>query len=234
MCSDHSVDELVDEFLSVSPSTTILVRVSLLSESLLGGVELEGPEEVVGFLEVGSDGLDLVDEVFNAGNAVLLGEGAFNDRVVGQGNSGAANLAVASLVDKLSDHAGGGVAVSNVGLNSSHHVHGGFVKSHEHTVVELSESQKLQDLFAGGVKLVDTISLKISTSVYSVIKYPKIQEICNEALLINKAASLGNSLGIEILGLCNLPSGSDDESKLCFRLNEEVTGVLGGSSGVNK
>ena len=206
---------------------------SLLSESLLGGVQFEGPQEVVCLLEVGTDLSNLVDEVLNAGNAVL-GEGRFNDRVVGQGNSGAANLAVASLVDKLSDHAGGGVAVSNVGLNSSHHVHGGFVKSHEHTVVELSESQKLQDLFAGGVKLVDTISLKISTSVYSVIKYPKIQEICNEALLINKAASLGNSLGIEILGLCNLPSGSDDESELCFWLNEEVASVLGVSSGCNK
>jgi hypothetical protein len=146
--------------------------VSLLSESLLGGVQFEGPQEVVCLLEVDSDLSNLVDEVLNAGNAVL-GECRFNDRVVSQGNSGAIDLAVASLVDKLSDHAGGGVAVSNVWLNSSNHVHGGLVKSHEHTVVELSESQELQDLFAGGVKLVDTISLKyqqISSLSYQIPK----------------------------------------------------------------
>ena len=39
---------------------------SLLLEALKGGVELEGPQEVVGFLEVGTDGNDLMDEVFNA------------------------------------------------------------------------------------------------------------------------------------------------------------------------
>lgn len=35
-CSEHSLDELVDELLSVSPSTTVLVGVSLGSETLMG------------------------------------------------------------------------------------------------------------------------------------------------------------------------------------------------------
>lgn len=134
---------------------------SLLGEALLGRAELEGPEEVVGLLEVGTDGGDLVDEVLNGSNTVL-GELALNDGVVGQGDAGAANLTVASLVDELSNHALGRVAVSNVGLNSSDHVHGGLVESHEHTVVELSESEELQDFLAGGVELVDTIKGKVS------------------------------------------------------------------------
>lgn len=96
-----------------------------------------------------------MDEIFNAGNA-LLSEGSFNDAVVGQGDSGAVDLTVASLVDELLDGGLGWVAVSDVGLNSSDHVDGSLVKSDEDTVVELSQSEELENLFAGGVQLVDT------------------------------------------------------------------------------
>ena len=155
--SEHSLDELVDEILSVAPDTTVLVGVSLGGEALLGRSQLEGPEEVVGLLEVGTDGDDLVDEVFNASNTVLS-EDTLNNRVVGEGNSRSIDLTVASLVDKLSNHTLAGVTIGNVGLNSSDHVHGGLVESNEHTVVELSQSEELQNLSAGRVKLVDTIN----------------------------------------------------------------------------
>lgn len=90
----------------------------------------------------------------------MLSELTLNNGVVGQGDAGAANLTVASLVDELSNQTLRGVAVSNVGLDSSDHVHGGLVESHEHSVVELSQSEELQDFLAGGVKLVDTITGK--------------------------------------------------------------------------
>ena len=130
---------------------------SLGSEALLGRAKLEGPEEVVGFLEAGTDGGNLVDKILNAGEAYLA-EGSLNDGVVGERNSLAVDLTVASLVDELSDQTLRRVAVGDVGLNSSDHVHGGLVKSDEHTVVELSQSEELEDLFASGVKLVDTIN----------------------------------------------------------------------------
>ena len=107
---------------------------SLGGKALLGRAELERPEEVVGLLELGTDGGDLVNEIFNAGKAELA-EGSLNNRVVTERNSLAIDLTVASLVDELSDQALGGVSVGNVGLNSSDHVHGGLVKSDEHTVV---------------------------------------------------------------------------------------------------
>jgi hypothetical protein len=50
----------------------------------------------------------------------------------------------------------GGVAVGHVRLNSSDHVDGGLVKLDEDSVVELSESEKSEDLLALGVELVDT------------------------------------------------------------------------------
>jgi len=134
--------------------------VSLLgtgAESLSGGGELEGPEEVVGLLELGSDGPDLVDEVLNALDAsVLKSFTVSDDGVIGDGDSGSVDLAVSSLVDELLDGGSGRVSVGDVGLDNSDHVHGGLGHSDEHSVVELSESKELHDLLALGAQLVDT------------------------------------------------------------------------------
>lgn len=129
---------------------------SLLSEALLGRVKLEGPEEVVDLLEVGSNGGDFVDKILNADDSVLLSESVLNDGVVSEGNSRAVDLSEASLVDKLGNGSLRWVAIGDVGLDSSQHVDGGLVELHEHTVVQLSKSQQLEDLLALGVKLVDT------------------------------------------------------------------------------
>lgn len=100
--SKHSLDEVVDLVLSVAEGATVLIRMSLLFESLLGGVKLEGPEEVVSLLEVGSNAVDLVDEIFNTDDTVLS-EFIGNDLVVRKRDSAAVDLSVASLVDELLD-----------------------------------------------------------------------------------------------------------------------------------
>ena len=41
------------------------------AETTSGGRELEGPEEVGGLLEVGPNGVNLVDQVLNRDNSVL-------------------------------------------------------------------------------------------------------------------------------------------------------------------
>ena len=46
--------------------------------------ELEGPQEVVGFLEVGTASVDFVDQILNADDAVLA-ESLLDDLVVGLG-----------------------------------------------------------------------------------------------------------------------------------------------------
>jgi hypothetical protein len=142
-------------FFAGSPCATVGEGVALLLKTTDGGGELEGPEEVVGFLEVGSDAPDLVNEVLNAGDTEFA-EHAVNDFVVIEGNAGTVNLTVATSVDKLADGGTGRVAVSDKGLNVTNHVHGGLVDADENTVVELAETEKLGNLLLLGGELVDT------------------------------------------------------------------------------
>ena len=153
--SEHALNQWVNELFSVTPVSSSLEGVSLMRETSSGSSELEGPQEVVGFLEVGADGNDLMDEVFNARDT-RLAKNAINDGVVIERNSGAVNLTEAAAVDELLDGGAGGVAVGDEGLNVADHVPGGLVKLDESTVVELAESEELHDLLLLGGKLVDT------------------------------------------------------------------------------
>lgn len=147
---------MVDQFLSVAESAEALLEgVSLLLEAAEGRRELEGPQEVVGLLELGAAGGDLVDEVLNAGDSGLS-ELTLDDAVVGDGDSASVHLSVAALVDKLADGGSGGVSVGDEGLDDLDHVPGGLVQLDEDSVVELSQSKQLQDLLGLGGKLVDT------------------------------------------------------------------------------
>jgi hypothetical protein len=77
--------------------------VSLGSESTSGGSELEGPEEVVGFLEVGSNTVDLVNEIFNTNDVGTFAQRLLNDVVISKGNSLTVDLGESSLVDQFGD-----------------------------------------------------------------------------------------------------------------------------------
>ena len=84
--SVHTGDDLVDQFFTVAPDASVCEWMSLLFPSVLWGVELDWPEEVVSLFEGWSDGPNLVDKIFDAVNA-LRSESASNDAVVSQGNS---------------------------------------------------------------------------------------------------------------------------------------------------
>lgn len=117
--------------------------------------ELEGPQEVGGLLEVGADGVDLVDKILNADNAVLA-KVLLDDLVVGEGEALAVDLAVTTLVDELTDSLEVGVTVGNVGVDDGKHLSGSLVQADKDTVVDLEKTQQLQDLARLGSNLVDT------------------------------------------------------------------------------
>merc|ERR1719327_1513407 len=155
--SVHAADELVDLLLAVAPVTALglSVPVALRDEATARRVELEGPEEVVRLLEGRADGVDLVDQLLHAVDAVLAkvrGE----DVVIHQRNAALVNLAVATLVDQLLHRLQVRVAKRDVRCDVLEHVDDGLVDLQEHAVVELAEAEKLEDLARLRGELVDT------------------------------------------------------------------------------
>jgi hypothetical protein len=143
--------------LTVTKVTTLDVVLELASAEATSGVgELEGPEEVGGLLEVGADGVDLVDQVLHADNAVL-GKVLLDDGVVGEGNALLVDLGVSALVDELADGLQVGVTVGDERLDDLEHLRGGLGQTDEDTVVDLEKTEELESLALLGVDLVDTL-----------------------------------------------------------------------------
>jgi len=109
----HLSDESVDLDFSVSEVTAFDEVVVHTSVATLGGRELEGPEEVVGSLEVGSNGEDLVDEILDGLNSDVT-EASLDDGVLLEWDTLAVDLAVTSLVDEFLDGLEVGVAPGDV------------------------------------------------------------------------------------------------------------------------
>lgn len=153
----HLADEGVDLVLTVAKVTTLDVVLELAGAETTSGVaELEGPQEVGGLLEVGADGVDLVDQILHTDNAVLA-KVLLDDGVVGEGNALLVDLSVTALVDELLDALQVGVTVGDPGLDDLDHLHGGLVDLDEDTVVDLEETEELEDLAGLGGNLVDTL-----------------------------------------------------------------------------
>jgi len=92
--------------------------VGLLSPSSGWVVQLEGPQEVGGVLEVGSNSEDLVDQVLNTDDAHLA-QLALDDLVGGDGSAVAIDLDKPTLVDQITDSFQVGAAVGDVRLSQS-------------------------------------------------------------------------------------------------------------------
>lgn len=156
----HLSDEAVDVVLTVTSVTTLDKVLDLAGvEATVGVGELEGPQEVVGLLEVGADGVNLVDQIFHADNAVLA-EVLLDDLVVGKRLALLVDLAVTALVHKLTDALQVGVTVGDVGVDNGQHLLGSLGQTDEDTVVDLEQTEELQDLAGLRSDLVDTVGVR--------------------------------------------------------------------------
>ena len=153
----HLLDQSVDVLLSVANVTTldkVLEFPGAEATSRVG--QLEGPQEVAGLLEVGANGEDLVDQILHTHDAVLA-QVVLDELVVGESNALLIDLAISTLVDELSDSLEVGVAVGNVGVDNGEHLLGGLGQLDEDTVVDLEETEELENLARLGGNLVDTV-----------------------------------------------------------------------------
>jgi hypothetical protein len=153
----HSSNQLVDEVFTVTGVTT-LDEVQELSrlESTSGVAQLDGPEEVVGSLEVRANSEELVDKILNTDDAKVA-QSLLNDSVVMKRNALLVDLSVTTLVDELADGLQVRSTVGDVGLDQLKHLSGSVGKTEEDTVVDLEKTEQLENLAGLGSNVVDTL-----------------------------------------------------------------------------
>merc|ERR1719266_885370 len=108
--------------------------------------------EVIG---VGSNSEYLVDEILNADDTHLA-QLVLDDVVGGDWSSVPIDLDKSTFVDEITNSLQVGGPVGDVGLADPEHVLGGLVHLDEDSVVDLPQSEQLQDLLDLGRDLVDT------------------------------------------------------------------------------
>jgi len=130
-------------------------ELGLARETTVGRRKLEGPQEVVGLLEVGSNSKDFVDQVVAAVDA-NRGETLLDNGVLGNGDPLLIDLSETTLVHKVADSLEGGVSIGNIRLNQSEHSHSGLVQLYKDTIVDLAKAEELHDLLSLGADSDDT------------------------------------------------------------------------------
>jgi hypothetical protein len=177
--------------LPVTKITTLDVMLELSSaETTVGVAQLEWPQEVAGLLEVDSDGEDLVDQIFHADNAELA-QVIFNKLVVGKSDALLINLAISALVDEFTDGLEVGVAIGDVRVDNGEHFLGSLGELDKDTVVDLKETEKLENLARFGSDLVDTVLISKKLNSKSKRNIPLDTEHEDElGLLVNEEAAL--------------------------------------------
>jgi hypothetical protein len=210
----HLADKVVDEVLAVTEVTSLNEVLELAgTESTSGGRELEGPEEVGGLLEVGADGVELVDEVLDADNAVLA-KVLLDDLVVRERETLLVDLSVAALVDELADGLEVGVTVGDERLDDLEHLDGGLGQLDEDTIVDLEETEKLEGLALLGVNLVDTLDADDEGEL-------GLGGDEERVLLLSLALGLDDvALGLDVLLLVLLGALEDDGALLLVGLRK--------------
>jgi hypothetical protein len=93
------LDQLVDLIFTVTKITALDKVLELpLVEAASGAIQFEWPKEVRSLLEVGADGVNLVDEILHTDHSVLA-EVLFDNLVVGERKTLLINLAISALYE---------------------------------------------------------------------------------------------------------------------------------------
>lgn len=96
-----------------------------------------------------------MDQILNA-NDVGLAQLVLDQLIAGDRDPLAVYLGETPLVNQLPDGFQIGVSPGNVGLANTEHVDRGLVQSDEHSVVDLEETEELEDLTYFGGYFVNT------------------------------------------------------------------------------
>lgn len=117
--------------------------------------QFKRPQEITGLFEVGTDGENFVNQIFNT-NDVEFSKLLFDDLIVRKSYSLLADFTVTTLVDKLANRLEIGIAIGNVRLDETQHLHSGLGNLDKDTVANLTKTKKLQNFACLRRHLVNT------------------------------------------------------------------------------
>ena len=127
----------------------------LSMETTTGGAQFEWPQEVIGLLEVGSTLDDLIDDVFDTKEAFVT-KLRLNDLVVGESDPLTIDLGISSSIDELSDSCSSGITPGNTVTDMLKHIQSGFVQFNKSGIMNLSQSEELENFSYSGRVMVNT------------------------------------------------------------------------------
>jgi hypothetical protein len=152
---EHASNQCIDVLLTVPALAALHVVVELALHAALGALELEGPQKVVGSLEVLPHCNNLVNEVLHAHNA-LGAQNLLNDGVLREGHALLVELCKPALVNELAHRLEVGEAPCNVGCNQLKHGKGGLVELDKGAIVDLAQAEELKNAADLGGHAIDT------------------------------------------------------------------------------
>jgi len=97
-----------------------------------------------------------VDQILHTHNTVFA-EILFDQLIVAEGDALLVDLAVTALVNKLTNGLQVGITIGDIWVDNGEHLGGGLGETDKDTVVDLEETEKLQNLAGLGSNLVDTL-----------------------------------------------------------------------------
>ena len=186
---NHSINKLANENLMVTIVTTLIEVTELLAETTSRSVQLEWPEEVGGLLEVRTNSVDFMNEIFHRDNTELT-ENSLDLLVVHKRNTLTIQLGITTLVNEVTDSLEVGVTIGNVGLNKTEHLNGSLVQTNEDSIVDLAETEKSKDLLHLGRNLVNTTNTNHNSKTTLTFN--------EEVTVVVSFSSLGNEVSLKL------------------------------------
>jgi hypothetical protein len=106
-------------------------------------------------LEVWTNSEDLVNQILHTDNAVFT-KAVLDNGVIGESNTLLVNLSISALVDELTDGLEVWISVGDPRLNDLQHLKCSFGHANKDTIVDLEQTEELEDLSWFWCDLVDT------------------------------------------------------------------------------
>lgn len=153
---NHASQQNIDFVLTVTEVTALDEVVVLLTPSTGWCVQFEGPQEVRCVFEVWSNCEHFMNQILHTLNVGALLQFTLDSEIVGDWHTLSLVLNVTTLVHQSADRLQIGVSPCDIWLSNTQHVDGGLVQLDEYTIVDLTQTEQLQNLANLWCNFVDT------------------------------------------------------------------------------